>query len=437
MTDGGRDLDGETFSSRASYRGFLFADLRGYTEFVDRRGNAAASALLDDYRRVVRAVVERRSGSEIKTEGDSFFVVFGSASDAVEAALEIAHHAAASERPDGPIHVGIGVHAGETIATAEGFVGGAVNLAARLCALARSGEVLVSDTVRALTRAQVPYEFERRARRRLKGFAEPVTIYRVIARSAVHQPARRVSRAGAAWLGAVIVAGLVVVLAFALGTRRTPADSSITPDRAAIASDLASPSRATRPASPSSAGQVTPGATSTPATAAATATAQPFPNLSERSLMERLPERLGADCRRDLTKLYTLTAPDRDPFGFYVEGSVPLQGIKCDLPLGQDARTLWLREFLGRVSAANQMEGLSITWDGEGSACGDRPTGYNPWLVGGERIGMVTCKGGQGQPAWIAWSYEEDALVASAVNDAGDWQALHAWWRSTAPLLTR
>ncbi len=432
MTNGAPKVTGDGSSSRASYRGFLFADLRGYTDFVDRRGNAAASVLLDDYRRLVRAVVGRRSGSEIKTEGDSFFVVFESASDAVEAAIEIAHDAAATDRSGGPIHVGIGVHAGETIATAEGFVGAAVNLASRLCAFARPGEVLVSDTVRALTRAQVPYRFERRARRRLKGIAEPVTIYRVVGSGASRPPQRRLWRGAAASFIAAVVAGLLVVLAFALATPRAPSDPTVTPGRVAMTSDAGS----ALPASSHVTASPAPSAAAV-ATAAATATSEPFPNAAERALIERLPDDLGTDCRRDLTKLYTLTAPARDPFGFYVDGSVPLQGIKCDLPLGEDARTLWLREYLGRVSAASQMEGLSVTWGADGEACGDRPTGYNPWQVGGERLGMVTCKGEEGRPAWIAWSYEEDGLIASAVNDTGDWRLLHSWWRSTAPFLSR
>lgn len=412
-------------SSRASYRGFLFADLRGYTDFVDRRGNAAVSALLDDYRGLVRAVLGRRSGSEIRTEGDSFFVVFDSASDAVEAALEITHEAAAIDRPDGPIHVGVGVHAGETIATAEGFVGAAVNLAARLCSFAKTGEVLVSDTVRQLTRAQLPYQFERRTRRRLKGLAEPVTIYRVLP-SAARPGSRRWSRQAVALLGAAAIAGFVV-LAFA--ALRPPADPTVTRSHGTAASTPATASAAP--------GIMTPNSASISPAAAPTATSEPFPNSRERALIDRMPPDLGTDCRRDLTRLYSLNAPDRDPFGFYVEGSVPIQGIKCDLPLGEGARTLWLREYLGSQSAANQMEGLSVTWGAEGDACGDRPTGYNPWLVGGERIGMVTCRANQGDPAWIAWSYEDDALIASAVNDSGDWQLLHGWWRSTAPFLTR
>ncbi len=147
--------------------GFLFSDLRDYTQFVERHGDRAAAALLEAYRGLVRATVADFGGAEIKTEGDSFYVVFPSASSAVQCGLAILDAAAAHERESGtPIRVGIGVHAGETVETDEGYVGSAVNVAARVCSQAKAGELLVTDTVRALTRTFLPVRFvDRRSRR--------------------------------------------------------------------------------------------------------------------------------------------------------------------------------------------------------------------------------------------------------------------------------
>lgn len=163
-------------------RGFLFADLRDYTRFVESHGDQAAAQLLGRYRLLVREVIGKFDGSEIRTEGDSFYVVFSSASAAVNGGLAILEAAAAAggEQGTGPIQVGVGVHAGETAETPEGFVGSAVNLAARICALAGPGELLVSDTVRSLTRTFLGVLFVPRGRRRLKGIAEPVLIYQVL-----------------------------------------------------------------------------------------------------------------------------------------------------------------------------------------------------------------------------------------------------------------
>ena len=77
------------------------------------------------------------------------------------------------------IPVGIGIHAGETVDTPDGYVGTAVNIAARICAIARPGEVLVSDTVRALTQTVLPVSFAARGRQKLKGVTDPVAVFAV------------------------------------------------------------------------------------------------------------------------------------------------------------------------------------------------------------------------------------------------------------------
>jgi adenylate cyclase len=119
----------------ARTNGFLFADLRDYTRYVEMHGDQAAAALLDRFRALVREAVARFGGAEIRTEGDSFYVVFSSVSGAARCGLGIV--AAARQASTGvPIHVGVGVHAGETVATPEGYVGSAVSIAARVCSLA-------------------------------------------------------------------------------------------------------------------------------------------------------------------------------------------------------------------------------------------------------------------------------------------------------------
>ena len=145
-------------------RGFLFADLRGYTDFVESRGAAAAASLLSRYRALARDAIGRFGGAEIKTEGDSFYVVFSSVSSAVRCGLAITTDAtaASAEQPEAPIRVGIGIHAGETVESEGGYVGSAVNIAARICAQAAANEVLVSETVRALTMTLLPVRFRSR-----------------------------------------------------------------------------------------------------------------------------------------------------------------------------------------------------------------------------------------------------------------------------------
>src|SRR5712691_2118968 len=114
-----RPSSGRFASSTSVTRGFLFADLRDYTRYVEAHGAAAAAALLERYRGMVRQAVAAHDGAEIKTEGDSFYVVFPAVSAAVLCGLTIvdAARSSAAEATAGPIPVGIGVHAGETVET--------------------------------------------------------------------------------------------------------------------------------------------------------------------------------------------------------------------------------------------------------------------------------------------------------------------------------
>jgi serine/threonine-protein kinase len=236
-------------------RGFLFSDLRGYTAFVEAHGDKAGAGLLARYRELVRSVIAAYDGAEIRTEGDSFYVVFPSASGAVNAALAIVDGArlAADRDDDQPITVGVGVHAGETADTSEGPVGSAVNVAARLCAAAKPGEVLVSDTVRSLVRTSLAGTFEPRGRKTLKGVAEPVATFSVTRSSGASRPAtagrarlredRR--RIGAVAAVAVMAAlGLVGLAAWTGGVGVGGAPASSTPGAADIPSMSELPSTA-------------------------------------------------------------------------------------------------------------------------------------------------------------------------------------------------
>ncbi len=162
-------------------RGFLFADLRGYTAFVERHGDDAAAELLGRYREVVRSVIAAHAGAEIRTEGDGFYVVFDSVAEAVDAGLDLIAQAASAtaEVPTRPLRVGIGIHAGETSSAGEGPVGSAVNIAARVCAKAEPGELLVTETVRSLIRTARPYKATAIGPQHLKGVAEAIPLYLV------------------------------------------------------------------------------------------------------------------------------------------------------------------------------------------------------------------------------------------------------------------
>ena len=168
-------------SEPAAVRGFLFSDIRGFTAFAEKFGNAAAAERVARFLDLARAAIAQHEGAEIKTEGDAIHAVFPSASMAVMCGLEIVEAARGLEAQEGdrPLDLGVGVHAGEAVETGEGYIGTAVNIAARLCAAALPGEILVSSAVKSMTQAVIPVGFIARGRRRLKGISEPVEVFAI------------------------------------------------------------------------------------------------------------------------------------------------------------------------------------------------------------------------------------------------------------------
>jgi len=201
----------------AAYRGFLFSDVRGFTAYAERHGNVAAAAMVARFLELARKAIASHEGAEIKTEGDAIHAVFPSASGAVMCGLEIVDAAEElSERePQRALDLGVGVHAGEAVETAEGYIGTAVNVAARLCAAARPGEVLVSATVKAITQTSIPIGFITRGRIRLKGIREPVEAF-AVTRDLTARAARVLPRLGML-LTAGGVAGAALIVAMVVG----------------------------------------------------------------------------------------------------------------------------------------------------------------------------------------------------------------------------
>ena len=154
-----------------------------------------------------------------------------------------------SSIPIDPIQVGVGVHAGEAVDTPDGPVGTAVNIAARLCAMAAPGEVVVSDTVRALTRSVGTAGFVPMGRRPIKGLDESLTVYRAVPAGAAagrgRSRARRPRLASVALVSIVGGGALAVAL---LVVAQRPAPPAAMPDTSSHPSGAAS-SRPTTAAS--------------------------------------------------------------------------------------------------------------------------------------------------------------------------------------------
>jgi len=164
-------------------RTFLFADIRGYTRFILERGDAAGVQLVEKFMTSARAVLTARHGQVIGLAGDEIVAMFGSAREALQAAVELqARFAEASATdPSMRLQVGIGLDAGEAVKTGDTYIGAALNLAARLCKLAGPQEVLASESVEHVAGKLDGVTYSERGFAQLKGFREPVRVVQVVA----------------------------------------------------------------------------------------------------------------------------------------------------------------------------------------------------------------------------------------------------------------
>ena len=124
---------------------FLFTDIEGSTRLV-KALRESYPLVLAQHRDLVRAAIAAHGGREVDTQGDAFFVAFGSAKQAVLCALEIQRALAGHDWPAGaPVRVRIGIHTGQAVPAEGAYTGLAVHRAARICAAAAGGQVLVSQ----------------------------------------------------------------------------------------------------------------------------------------------------------------------------------------------------------------------------------------------------------------------------------------------------
>ena len=166
---------------------FLFTDIEGSTRILSAIGPEAYGELLDVHHDVMRAAIAAHAGHEIDTAGDAFFVAFAKPLEAIEAVIDAQRGLGAHPWPEGAaIKVRMGIHTAEATTTSTGYVGVGVHRAARICHVARGGQVLVSQATHDLLLderggARTAPAFLDLGTHRLKDFSEPQRIYQLTA----------------------------------------------------------------------------------------------------------------------------------------------------------------------------------------------------------------------------------------------------------------
>jgi hypothetical protein len=299
-----------------------------------------------------------------------------------------------------------------------------VNVAARLCAAAPPGEVLVSDTVRALTSGIAPFTYVPAGRRRLKGIAEPVAIYRVT--RAVPRPAISRRRWGPATRRATVAlivgGGVIVVLGVSLVVAsfiRESTGSTATPVAAA-------PSEAAMP---------------TPENTNSAAASGEFPTGGEEALLALVDESYRGRCSRaEPGTLPVYVGPG--PRGV---GSAPTEvrrnptfaaGIICSPFSSDDPDEIgyWVVSDIWIEGGADELiVNRAAVIDAPSGTCATDRRALEVWDAG-PVAGKLLCFSGSTSGATLYWVYDGADLIGMATRADGDLDRLLRWFSDEARL---
>jgi class 3 adenylate cyclase/YHS domain-containing protein len=156
---------------------FLFADISGFTALTEAHGDEEAAKLVADFSEAVQAELPAYDAIQVKTIGDALMLRIPEPTHAVLLGLQIAHDILSGH---GAPAVRVGMHHGTALERDGDYIGGAVNLAARVSAAATGGEVLLTAQTAALAPDVDAVLYESRGRQTLRNVREPVELVAAI-----------------------------------------------------------------------------------------------------------------------------------------------------------------------------------------------------------------------------------------------------------------
>jgi class 3 adenylate cyclase len=377
----------------ALVRTFLIADIRGYTRFTEKHGDEAAARLAARFTDLVREGVQIRGGALIEVRGDEALAVFDSARQALRAAMDLQQQFAEESEsdPELRLHVGIGIDSGEAIQLEDGsFRGSALNVAARLCALAHGGEVLVSEGTSHLTGRLPGVRYVDRGRVHLKGIADAVRVIRVAPEEEQSQPWIVMFFSRPKSLGWPV--GLAVVLiaaATAAAVVYLTAGNKGEPGSAATGSQAGSGAEA----------PIADVAALIPSNLRKACVKQPVPDLGAVETAVCVPQRTVA----------TGFSPDRWQVSIYLNSAAMNKAYEA--------------ERARQGTEPDQGKCSALSWGGEG------PWAHGPEKPGGRRLCYF-----DGDDAVIVWTHgrfgqpSHRDILGIAREGGSDHARLAAWW---------
>jgi class 3 adenylate cyclase len=173
---------------------FVFSDIESSTALLKQLGDDAYADLLKTHRRLVRETFAQYNGQEIDTQGDAFFYSFPRAREAVGAAVAVQRAHQEHAWPQGlAVRLRLGLHTGEPAVGDDGYTGLDVVRASRIAAVGRGGQVLLSETTRALVAGNLPEGVTLRAlgEQRLRDIDRPEPLHELRIPDVTVSPAAR------------------------------------------------------------------------------------------------------------------------------------------------------------------------------------------------------------------------------------------------------
>ncbi len=160
----------------------MFTDMVGYTA-LGQRNESLSLALVEEQRKLIRPILNKHNGREVKTMGDAFLVEFPSALDGVRCAYDIQRATREfniSLPQEQRVHLRIGVHLGDVVESQGDISGDAVNVASRIESLAEDGGVCLTRQVHDSIRNKFQLPLANLGTKSLKNVDMPVEVYRMV-----------------------------------------------------------------------------------------------------------------------------------------------------------------------------------------------------------------------------------------------------------------
>ncbi len=178
---------GEPVQLPSGFVTMLMTDIEGSTALVEQLEDRYRG-LIDEVRTILRSTATNADGRVVEPRADEFFAVFESPAAALTTAMLIQNELRTRSWADNlEVRVRVGIHCGYPTLNDANYIGLPVHIAARICAAAHGGQIIISGDTRTALKGAIPegVRFKSLGQHRLRGIRDEVTLYQIAAKGLV------------------------------------------------------------------------------------------------------------------------------------------------------------------------------------------------------------------------------------------------------------